>query len=168
MPYENDAKYNWEVLRDLVSSDDTPLAAFSYSDWPASGTINVRELFPDARAVKIMFFGSDAADETFDYILYSRHKMNGPIETAIAGNVILGTKPCAKHPITGAALTNHFWGDTATVTSGLMDSVDTIQDSAVNDIAAITFPMQGIADLFLEIDKDTNAKAGAIIVGIYE
>ncbi len=168
MSYHDDIKYEWQPLRDLVAADDTPLAAFSYSDWPESGTFDIKAAFPFARAAKIMFFGSDAANENFDYILYGRHKMNGPIEPLIAGNVILGTRPCAKHPITQAALTNHLWGDTITVTSGLLDAVDTIQNSAVNEIAAVTFSLQGIVDLFLEIDVDTVAKAGAIITGIYE
>ncbi len=168
MSYHDDIKYEWQSLRDVVSTDDTPLAAFSYTDWPTSGTFDVKTAFRFARAVKIAFFGSDAANETFDYILYGRHKMNGPIEPLIAGNVILGTQACAVHPITQEALTSHLWGDTITVTSGLLDSVDTIQNSAVNEIAAVTFNLQGIVDLFLELDLDTNAKAGAIITGIYE
>lgn len=168
MSYLDDTKYEWQSLRDVVASDDTPLSAFSYSDWPTSGTFDIKAAFPFARATKIMFFGSDGANENFDYILYGRHKMNGPIEPLIAGNVILGTQACAVHPITQEDLTNHLWGDTITVTSGLLDSVDTIQNSAANEIAAVTFSLQGIVDLFLEIDLDTAAKAGAIITGIYE
>lgn len=168
MSYLDDIKYEWQTLRDLVASDDTALTAFSYSDWPTSGTFNIKTAFPYARAVKIAFFGSDAANETFDYILYGRNKMNGPIQELIAGNVILGAQACAKHPVTQAALTSHLWGDTITVTSGLLDSVDTIQNSGVDGIAAVTFPLQGIVDLFLELDLDTVAKAGAIITGIYE
>ena len=120
-----------------------------------------------------MFFGSNAANEDCTYILHGRHKMNGPIEPLLAGAVVLGTRVCAIHPITKVALTNHFWADQISVTTGLMDEVDTIQnDGDNNQIAAITFPVQGIVDLFLELDTDggsvTAAGMGAIITGIYE
>lgn len=171
--YLNDCRYPWAALRDLVSTDDTALTAFSYSDWPSTSIFDFRSKFPDARAAKIIFFGSDAANEDFTYILYGRYKMNGPVITLLAGAVILGTRPCAKHPITATALTNHYWADQISVTTGIMDEEDVIQnDGDNNEIAAITFPLQGIVDLFLELDLDggsvTAAKAGAIITGIYE
>jgi hypothetical protein len=161
------------VLRELVSADDTALAAFSYSDWPSTGTFDFRGEFPDAKAAKVMFFGSDAANEDFKYILYGRYKANGPIVTLLAGAVVLGTRPCAKHPISDAALTNHKWADQISVATGLMDEKDVIQNNGDNnEAAAITFPMEGVVDLFLELDLDggsvTAAKAGAIITGIYE
>ena len=171
--YINDVRNSWSVLRDLVSADDTALAAFSYSDWPSSGTFDFKAAFPDANAAKIMFFGSDAANEDFTYILYGRHRTNGPILPLLAGAVVLGTRACAKHPTTQTALTNHKWADQISVTTGQFDEVDVIQNNGDNnEIAAITFPMEGVVDLFLEIDLDggssTAAKAGAIITGIYK
>ena len=171
--YTNDCRYPWSALRDLVAADDTAITAFHYTDWPTTGTFNVRATFPDAKAVKIMFFGSDAANEDFTYILYGRHRMNGPIVNLLAGAVVLGTRACAKHPITGTALTDHKWADQISVTTGTMDEEDVIQNNGDNnEMAAITFPLQGIVDLYLELDLDggsvTAAKAGAIITGITE
>lgn len=175
MSYQDDIKYEWQELRPQVSATTDPLAisSFSYTDWPTSETFDFKAKFPFARAAKIMFFGSNAANEDSFYTLHGRHRMNGPIEPLLAGAVVLGAKVCAIHPITKVALTNHFWADQISVATGLMDEVDTIQNDGANDeIAAITFPVQGIVDLFLEIDTPggsvTAASMGAIITGIYE
>ena len=56
--YKTDIKYPWFLLRDLVSADDTALAAFSWSDWPSTGPWNAFSNIPDATHAKIMFFGS--------------------------------------------------------------------------------------------------------------
>ena len=170
--YMNDCRYTWATLRAQVA-ETTPLAAFNWSDWPSSGGFDFKNAFPDARCAKIMFYGSDAANEDFTFILYGRHRNNGPIETLLAGAVVLGARIATPDVITGVALTNGKWADQISVTTGTMDEEDVIQNNGENDeIAAITFPMQGIVDLFLEVDLDggsvTAASAGAIITGIYE
>jgi len=169
--YTHDCQYPWATLRAQVA-ETTPLAAFNWSDWPSSGGFNFRSNFPDARWAKIMFYGSDAADEDFTWILYGRHKTNGPIETLLAGTAILGTRVATPDVITGATLTNGKWADQITLTTGTMDEHDVIQNTGDNnEIAAIIFPMQGIVELFLEVDLDgggvTATSAGAIITGIY-
>lgn len=170
--YTNDCRYPWATLRAQVA-ETTPLAAFNWSDWPSSGAFDFKANFPDARAAKIMFYGSNAANEDFLYRIYGRHRNNGPIELLLAGAVVLGTRVATPDVITGATLTNGLWADQISVTTGTMDEVDVIQNNGDNnEIAAITFPMQGIVDLFMEVDLDggsvTATSAGAIITGIYE
>ena len=168
-----DCKYKWETLRLAATAEAAAITAFyAPDDWPSTNTINLNQLFPFANSVKIMWYGSDAADEDCLYRIYGRRQQNGPIELLLAGEVTLGARICAKDPVTGDALTNHKWCDTATVTTGTMDEHDVIQNTGANDeICAIIFPLQGITEMFMEIDIDGGdgnacATMGAIITGV--
>jgi len=168
----HDCKYKWETLRANSATIPTAITAFLWSDWPSDGrigTIRVSEKFPDANAVKIVFIGTDAADETFTWILYGKRQQNGPIETLLTGAVILGARVATPDPVTGGTITNAKYADQITVVSGTMDEHDVIENTGANDeMASISFPLFGITDLYLEIviAGQTAAAGGAIITGI--
>lgn len=164
--YKDDCRYQWKALRSTVSASDTALSNFYYINWPASGTFDFKNTFPAANGAKILFYGSDAANEVAAYILYGRNRSNGPIQKLCAGNATLGTRPCLFDPITGSAITLGKWADTITVATGVLGEVDVLSNSAGDDICQLTIPMQGIVDLFCEFSLTTAAKAGAIISGI--
>jgi hypothetical protein len=167
----NNCKYKWETLRLAATAEATAITAFHWSDnWPSSGVVNVTEKFPDANAIRVVFYGSDADNEDSLYRILGRHPQNGPILTMLAGEVTLGAAACAKDPVSDAALTNHFWGDTITVTGGSQQGCEVINDAA-DKIAAVDIPLKGVKEVFMEIDLDGGdgtamAKLGAIITGI--
>jgi hypothetical protein len=165
--FENDVRQQWFALREIQSAQDTALAAFGFTDWPSSGGFDIRENLPDAVYARIAFFGSDAENEALtSYKLYGRNRGNGPIVLAATGGVTLGAQTCLIHPITGAALTNHFWGDTITNTAGLTINHDFIIDTTNDRIAELIIPLFGLGDFFMEFNFNTNAKMGAIITGL--
>ncbi len=165
--YENDVRQQWYALREVQSAQDTALAAFGFTDWPSSGTFNVRTGLPDAVYARIALYGSDAADEALtSYTLYGRNRGNGPIVLVATGVATIGAQTCLIDPVTGAALTNHLWVDTITNTAGLAVNHDVIIDSTGDRIAELILPLFGLDELFMEFNFNTNAKMGAIITGL--
>lgn len=171
----HDCKYKWETLRANSATIPTAITAFLWSDWPSDGrigTISVNEKFPYANAVKIVFTGSDAADESFSYKLYGKRQQNGPIELLLEGVAVLSAKVATPDPVSGSTITNAKYADQISVTVGTQDEHDVIEnDGADDEIAAVIFPLFGITDLYLEVvlsggGGGTAASAGAIITGI--
>jgi len=80
--------------------------------------------------------------------------MNGPMILLATGEITLGAMACAKHPVTGAALTGYLFADTFTVTAGvLMDLVD-ICAAGEDTICMMKFDGMIFNSLFMEIDLD--------------
>lgn len=160
----NTARIPWVSLRGAVTTDDTPITDFSYStSWPTSNTIKLNDPpFQDANGVLIAFHGTDAADETVNYLLYGRTRQNGPIQLLLGGVVTLGTQNCTTNPITGATIANGEWADTITVTDGIFAGIVEILDSADNRICMLKFDTMHIEDLYLEIDIPASGQVASI------
>ncbi len=161
--YVNTAKLPWVSLRE--AGDDTPITAFTYSDWPAGAKtfndIKNSGTMKDSNGVMISMFGSDAANEEVNYFLYGRVRMNGPIILLLAGVATLGTQIAVEHPIDGTTLANRKWVDTFTVTGGIFADLVDILDSATNRQAVLKFDIATINDLYMEIDLDGSSGAAA-------
>jgi hypothetical protein len=158
----------WHQLRSIVSADDTALATFDYDSWPSSNVFNILTKLGQVQNLRIAFFGTNAADEDFTYILYGRQK-DGPIQHLISGQVTFGSRVITKHPITKAVATK-YWADTITAAAGLLTDSDVLLDAAGNDrIGQLEIPARNVEELYLEVDLDggstTAASAEAIISG---
>ena len=156
----------WVSWREAVTADDTAITAFSYSDWPTVGTIDLRDAkttdagvnsLKDAVKVYIAAWGAGGDDKTITgYKIYGRCRQNGPIMLLLAGVMTSGSKACAVHPITGATLTSNYWVDTITATSGLLVNNATIMDSASNQICILTFDTLIWKELYFEYDENAS------------
>jgi len=168
--YSNTIKIPWRALRTDVAADDTPIAAFGYTSWPTSNTINGLHNDPtlkDANSLGIIAYGTDAEDEAITYYkLYGRAKQNGPIILLLTGVMTLGAQACPVNPITGAAVTAGFWVDTITVTGGLLEGRQDVLDSTGDMIAMLKWDNLFFDDLYLEIDMNTMATFSAILIGL--
>lgn len=165
------SKLPWVSLRAAVSSDDTALTTFEYSNWPTSGVLNNLKGHPvlkDANGLLIAGFGTDADNEDAAYKLYGRARMNGPIILALTGIVTCGTQLITNNPIGDAALTAR-WFDTITVTGGLLSGLVEILDSGNDRIAALKLDSLIFNDWFMEVDLDggstTMASFYSVICG---
>lgn len=168
--YLNTARVPWVSLRGAVSSDDTYLTSFKYSDWPSSNVLNLNEPpLQDANGLLIAFHGSDAADEDSTFEMYGRNRTNGPIQLLLSGTVKLGTQNCTVDPITGDTITNGEWVDTITITGGILKGVVEILDNANNRIAMVMVDQGHIEDVavyfILSGGATTAASMYAIITG---
>ncbi len=163
-------KYPWYSLRSGVATDDTALAAFGYANWPSSGTFDdIDTKIRRANAIQILFYGTDADDEDATYILYGRHRGNGPIQHLLSGAVTLGGQLVTTDPLLLTAVTA-YWADTITVTAGILADDAMVLDSGNDRIAELQVDVKSIQDLFCEFDLDggssTSASMNAIICGV--
>lgn len=154
----------WHQLRGSVTADDTPLATFDYASWPSSNTFDIEARLKHCQNLLIAFFGTNAANEAANYILYGIQK-NGPIHHLVNGVVTLGARVTTTHPISGAAGTK-YWADTITTVNGIFTDVDVLLDAAGNDrIGILEIPRRNLKELYLEIDVDTVESIEAIVSG---
>jgi len=164
--YLESPNHPYVALRSAVVANDTALAAFNYADWPSS-YFDLKQ-FHGCNMASILFWGKDAEDEDFSYILYGRRKMNGPVLTLQTGTAILGSQLIVKNPISKATVTG-YWADTIALTAGLLHGVATVRDSTTNRVAELRFPINGLTDLYLELAVDggsvTCKEINAIITG---
>lgn len=165
----------WYALRARVATDDAALAAAGYSDWPSSGVLSMapsgaNEKLAECDVLQIAFYGTDADNEDSAYSLFGRKKMNGPILHLATGVVTLGGMACAVDPITGVAITNGFFADTITITSGVLAVYDPVIVNNADHVAMLQFPKMGLEDIHVRFDLDggstASASMGAIISGI--
>lgn len=167
----NTARVPWVSLRGAVSTDDTYLTSFKYSDWPSSNTLNLNiPDLHDASGLLIAFHGTDAADEDSTFEMYGRSRTNGPIQLLLSATVKLGTQNCTIDPIDGATtITNGEWVDTITITGGILSGIAEVLDSGNNRIAMLMFDQMHIEDIAVYFDLDgadtTAASMYAIITG---
>lgn len=167
------ARLPWLAFREFITTDDSAITAFHYSDWPVAKTVKLNDgELADANAVLVAFYGTDADNEVLTaYKIYGRTRKNGPIILVATGGVVLGGQACVVDPITGVAITNGFWGDIITVTGGILTSDGTtlvgkpVLDSGANRIALLKFDKMGFEELYLEMDIGTAASIAAIITG---
>lgn len=165
----NTARIPWQTLRSAVASDDTAIDVFDYlTDWPASNTIKLSAPpFHDANGLLIAFHGTDGDNEALTYYkLYGRTRQNGPIQLLLTGVATLGTQACLTDPVDNlTAITSGLWGDTITVTGGILKELVEILDNGNDRIAMLKFDSMHIEDLFLELDIGAMASVYAIITG---
>lgn len=158
------AKLPWLSLRSAVSTDDTALTTFEYTNWPTSGVLNNMRGHPvlkDANGVLIAGFGTNADNEDAAYNLYGRARMNGPIVLALTGIVTCGAQLITNNPIGGAALTAR-WFDTITVTGGLLSGLVDILDAGGDDrIGMLKIDSLIFNDWFMEVDLDGGSETMA-------
>lgn len=153
------SRYNWRPLRTSVTADDTALDGttesytFAYDDKPTTAFAN-----SEWNNVQVMFYGTDAANETCNYKIYA-YRAYGPAVMVCSGVFTLGT---AK---TGT--TNTFYADTITVTDYWPTEV-IVSDSGNNRVCTLTFDLLGYNYVFCEIDipaASQVASASALISG---
>lgn len=161
----NTARIPWVKLRGEVTADDTPLAAFDYSDWPTANTVKLKDApLHDANGLVISFYGTDAANEIANYKLYGRSRCNGPIQLLLEGVVTLGTQALAVDPVDAATALVGLWADTVTITGGLFNDSNIYQilDSGSNRICMLKFDQTHIDELYLEIDIPAASQVASI------
>ena len=144
----NTARVPWVTLRGAVTSDDTFLTAFGYTDWPTTNTIKLSTApLQDASGLVVGMYGTNAENENANYEIYGRAMTNGPIQLLLKGVVTLGSQACAVDPVTGGAITAGFWADTITVTGGIMEEVVEILDAGNDRICEVVFDQMHIEDM---------------------
>ncbi len=174
-----DYSERWYQLRGrgatLVTADDTPLVLTTpgcTTDWdnkPAepvepkvSGfdflncvpavAVNIGKMSSGkVSTVQIIGYGTNAADETCDWILYTYRSLYSPAIRVATGTAILGTNDCVKDPVTNTAITDGFYVDDWGVTTDYWGSV-VVKDTAQDGCSILTFDMRGFTFLYLEID----------------
>ncbi len=167
----NTARVPWVSLRGAVSSNDTFLTSFKYSDWPSSNTLNLNvPPIQDASGLLVAFHGTNAADENADFEMYGRTRSTGPIQLLLKGVVQLGTQNCTTDPIDNTTtITLGEWVDTITISGGILANLVSILDNENNRIAMILFDQMHIEDIamYFKITTAGNASTAmyAIITG---
>ena len=181
----------WYQLRGsgntLVSSDDTPLAlATAQGDWAdkpaapsqdadgnyvctAACAVNVPQTCGGRiRTLEIIGYGTNAANETCDWILYAYRGPYSPVRRIATGTAILGTMDCPTDPVQNAAITDGYFVDTWGTTTDYWESVSEIDDAA-NGCSALVLDLRGYTYLYMEIDipaANQVASFGAAFSGV--
>jgi hypothetical protein len=170
----NTARVPWSVLRGEVTTTDstTFLPSPAYNNWPSENTIKLNEApLADANGLLIAFYGTDAANESADYILWGRSRTNGPLQRLLSGTITLGTQFADTDPIDNVTpITGGLWAKTITAIDGLFydatNPIVKVLDSGNSRIAMLKFDQIHIDELYLEItDINTAASIYAIITG---
>jgi hypothetical protein len=164
----NTARIPWVSLRGAVTTDDTPLSAWAYTDWPSSNTVKLSDApLHDANVLYVGFHGTDAANEALTYYkLYGRSRTNGAIMLLLTGVATLGTMTCTTDPVDNTtAIANGLWADTITVTGGLFEDLVEVLDSGNDRLCLLKFDKGNIDELYMEIDMNTMASVYAVISG---
>jgi hypothetical protein len=109
------AGIEWQTLRALSTTDDTGLAAdactwdsVTTNQSPISLKAFGRNNHADHAGMEILFYGTDAADETMNWNLYLG-SVNGPFINVAYGTATLG--------LTETGATNTFYADTIAISS---------------------------------------------------
>jgi hypothetical protein len=147
-------------LRTAVTADDSVLdgatagLTYNFSDKSSSA----KALNSEYNVCEVIFKGTDAADEAFNYKVYA-YRDDGPARLVCYGAVTLGTAV--------GASSGEFYGDTITATSTWITSVKVV-DSGNNRIASLVFDLCGYRQIYVEIDIPASgevASASALIAG---
>ena len=145
----------WSPLHTAVTADDTVLTAdttgrtFAFSDKPSTA----KRLNNDNVAADILFYGTDANDETVNYKVYV-YKDNGPALLWCYGAATLGAA------VTGA--TDTFYADTISVTTK-HGSNATVTDSAANRVAVLHLgDLRGACWVYVEFDIPGSSQVASI------
>ncbi len=154
----------WHSLREAVTTDDTAISVFKYSNFPVVGAdprqgqnlaIDLHDpKFQFANGLMIAAWGAGADNAVITgYKLYGVTVENGPIVLLLGGVMTLGSQVCAVHPLTAATLTTNKWVDTITAPDGIMSGLVDILDSGNNRICMLKFDKTIFDKLFLEYDE---------------
>lgn len=183
MPLAGLPQQGWRTLRAPVSSSDTPLTSYKYSEFAtAQDAGKVAGVWP-ATAVLIRFFGTDDANEAADVIISAwmspdqpyrnGTKDTGPGHRLWRGLVTLGAKSIASFvPIPDGNWSSATWFEADTIdaeTAGTdYDMVGDVRlDSSMTDGIAdqescLILPTLGYTHLFMEVVLGTAASLGAL------
>ena len=169
------AKIPWYSLSDINTSAVAAPASQDRSAWAdLSGAFKCDYPMRDAQqprlinAAHILFYGSDAANEAAEYLLWGV-KSNGPIILLAKGVATLGELACGVNPITGVAIPggDGFWADTVTVTDGLAYGVaNNVRGLAGQQLMqSIVVDLMGFQEVYLSTTHTSVDYFGAIITG---
>lgn len=142
----------WSPLRTDVTADDTALdgttagLTFQFDDKPAAA----KKVGTELNGVEILFYGTDAADETCNFKVYA-YRANGPAILVCTGVAVLGT---ALHS------TGTYYADTLEITDYW--STCHVLDSGNNRIARLTFDLRGYQWVYVEIDIPAASQVASI------
>ena len=119
------------------------------------------------RTVEIIGYGTNAADEACNWILYAYRSRYSPAIRVAAGAAILGTYPCSTDPVNNEAITDGFYVDTWGQTNDYWGSV-AYKDDADNTASRMLFDLRGYQFLYLELDVGAGlvASFGAAFSGV--
>ncbi len=179
-----DYQLGWYQLRGrgstLVTTDDTVLnLGSSKGDWdnkpsePSDSgwdslncvptvAVNVPKMTGGkVSTIQIIGYGTNAADEECNWILYAYRGLYSPVVRVATGVAILGTMDCVKDPITNTAITNGFYVDTWGITTDHWNEV-ALKDDADNTCSIMTFDLRGFLHLYMEIDIPAASQVASI------
>ena len=151
----------------LFPNTDTTDDANVYNCVPAVA-VNVPQMTGGRlRMVEIIGYGTDAADETCDWILYAYRGKYSPVIRIADGTAILGTFPCSIDPVNNEAVTAGFYVDTWGIGNDYWNEIIAV-DSADNACSRLIFDLRGYQYLYLEIELGTGhvASFGAAYAGV--
>ena len=180
----------WYQLRGrgatLVAADDTPIAlGTSTGNWANKPSVPSLDGWDTANCVpavsvnvpqtsagkistaQIIGYGTDAANETCNWILYAYRGLNSPAIRVATGVAILGAMDLVTEPVTGATITG-FYVDTWGITTDYWGQV-TVKDDAADACSILTFDLRGFTFLYFEIDIPAStqvASFGAAFSGV--
>jgi hypothetical protein len=107
-----------------------------------------------------------AADKTFTVNYWLWFAGRGPAIKAVSVDYTTGTQKVVVYPHTGVAVSDSYWADSGTVTSGLPVTIGE-NASGVNGVKIIVFDAMGADAIYAEVlnaDGTTGAEAGDVTV----
>jgi len=169
----------WELLRGEASEDPnsaigsvsiTRSTAGDFANKPATAK-QIRTIDGTASpsvTIGLAACAGSAANKTFTTDIWVWRKINGMAQKICTIDWTTGTQQVVKYPHTGAAATNKFWADTATVTSywfaGKTDSAD---EGGDNGVAVVQIVLYGEEWVYAEVknaDGETGNEAGDVSI----
>lgn len=164
MPILETKQEKYYVLKTL-GVDDTALvwsgASQTVDNFTIAGaTIEIYEPPTRANAAIVVFHGTDAANETLNWMLVGWRGKDDPAEFIANGTAILGTQRVAK------ATAAELWADTISITSQKWLTTVSVVDSGNNRMAKLAFDLCGLKRVAAVIQKSTAASTGAKICHI--
>ena len=163
----------------FVTADDTVIdIAGAAGDWDSMPTVApeiIRGVFDctatcvinvpytsagKIRTVEIVGYGTTAALQDCDWVLWAWRGRYSPAKRVAAGTAILGTMDVVKDPVTNTAITAFYvdtWGKTATYWGAASTVAET--DDASNALSVLTFDLRGYQYLHLSIKPSSGTCA---------
>lgn len=175
---------SWRTLRAPVTSVETPLTSYKYSEFVTAQAAGKVVAVHPASAILIRFFGTDAANEAADVIISGwmspdvpyrgGAKDTGPGHRLWRGLVTLGAKSIATFvPIPdGPNWASGTWLEADTISAAAVGDYDMVGDVVLDAVTAtdgiadqescLILPTLGYTHLLTEVVLGTAASLGAI------
>lgn len=165
------------LLRDTANEDFEDkaaaiagLAAGATGDYANKPTTDIFPVPLGATAATVYASGTNAANDSFGWVLSGYVTINGPKEIIATGTATLGTQAVVLYPHDSTTATSAYWVDTFTVAeNNWRTSVGVVTQNqgsgALNYIDTITFDPLNLAYLVFDVytaDGSTGTEAGSV------